>query len=169
MEKETEVNLSIQRTGKNYDKRFIKAIVSLVEEGAQRREVCKQYNLGATTLDDWMKVYGSREYQQTKRQSYSKLQKRTIVTAIEEGHMSLEEARVAYRIKSTKLIQGWLRQFKKEIPDLCEVNHADMAPEKANDTGEVQALKKALEEAQLKIKALNTMIDVAEEQLKIDI
>ena len=34
---------------------------------------------------------------------------------------------------------------------------------------ESQALQKALEEAQMKIKALNTLIDVAEEQLKIDI
>jgi len=34
---------------------------------------------------------------------------------------------------------------------------------------EAEALKKALEEAQMKIKALNTLIDVAEDQLKIDI
>jgi hypothetical protein len=34
---------------------------------------------------------------------------------------------------------------------------------------QTQALQKALEEAELKIKALNTLIDVAEEQLKIDI
>ena len=32
-----------------------------------------------------------------------------------------------------------------------------------------EALKKQLEEAQLKIAALNTLIDVAEEQLKINI
>jgi hypothetical protein len=32
-----------------------------------------------------------------------------------------------------------------------------------------EALLKALQEAELKIKALNTLIDVAEEQLKIDI
>ena len=31
------------------------------------------------------------------------------------------------------------------------------------------ALEKALQEAELKIKALNTLIDVAEDQLKIDI
>ena len=30
-------------------------------------------------------------------------------------------------------------------------------------------MKKALQEAELKIKALNTLIDVAEDQLKIDI
>ena len=36
-------------------------------------------------------------------------------------------------------------------------------------TTEVEALKKALDEANLKIKALDTMIDIAEQQLKIDI
>ena len=36
-------------------------------------------------------------------------------------------------------------------------------------TAQTEALQKALEEAELKIKALNTLIDVAEEQLKIDI
>jgi hypothetical protein len=34
---------------------------------------------------------------------------------------------------------------------------------------EKKALQKALEEAQLKIKALNTLIDVAEDQFKIPI
>ena len=34
---------------------------------------------------------------------------------------------------------------------------------------EAEALRKALEEAELRIKALNTLIDVAEEQLKVDI
>ena len=34
---------------------------------------------------------------------------------------------------------------------------------------ELQALKKALAEANLKIRALDTMIDIAEDQLKIDI
>lgn len=34
---------------------------------------------------------------------------------------------------------------------------------------EKQALQQALQEAELKIKALNTLIDVAEDQLRIDI
>jgi hypothetical protein len=34
---------------------------------------------------------------------------------------------------------------------------------------EKKALRKALEEAELKIKALNTLIDVAEDQLKVQI
>ena len=38
-----------------------------------------------------------------------------------------------------------------------------------NEDEEKKALKKVLEEAQLKIKALNTLIDVAEDQFKIPI
>ncbi len=38
-----------------------------------------------------------------------------------------------------------------------------------DEAAEKQALKKALEEAQLKIRALNTLIDVAEDQFKIAI
>lgn len=34
---------------------------------------------------------------------------------------------------------------------------------------EKEALHRALQEAELKIKALNTLIDVAEDQLKVDI
>ena len=37
------------------------------------------------------------------------------------------------------------------------------------ENDDVKALQKALEMANLKIKALDTMIDIAEEQLKIDI
>ncbi|MNF06951.1 hypothetical protein D3C87_1991320 [compost metagenome] len=46
-----------------------------------------------------------------------------------------------------------------------------MAQESKNqsENKELQALQKALMEANLKIKALDTMIDIAEEQLKIDI
>ena len=43
------------------------------------------------------------------------------------------------------------------------------AKEKAETTVKTAALQKALQEAELKIKALNTLIDVAEEQLKISI
>ena len=38
-----------------------------------------------------------------------------------------------------------------------------------HDSPEVRALKKALEEANLKVRALDTLIDIAEQQLKIDI
>lgn len=53
-----------------------------------------------------MRTYGSPEYQeQTKRKTYTNLQKRTIVTAIEQGRLTIRGAKIAYNIKSEKLIR----------------------------------------------------------------
>jgi len=159
----------VKRWGKQdrYDKRLIKKIVEEVEAGLPRKEAKRVYKLGKSSLDLWMNRYGSEHYhQELKRRSYTKLQKRTIVTAIEQGRMTIKEARAAYNIKTERTIRDWLLRFKEEKVDLCRETRPGMATKKASDK---QALEKALEEAELKIKALNTLIDVAEEQLKIDI
>ena len=52
--------------------------------------------------------------------------------------------------------------------DLKPIEVAKKVAEISEET-DLRALKKALEEANLKIKALDTMIDIAEEQLKINI
>ena|SRR6187402_302581 len=154
-----------------YDKRLILKIVSEVESGLPRKEANRIYNLGKSTLHVWMRDYGSPDYQQNiKRRDFSNLQKRTIVAAIEQGRMTIKEARTAYNIKTEKQIRNWLTQYKEEKVELCIVTEPEMAKKsKPISTAEAEALKKALEEAQMKIKALNTLIDVAEDQLKIDI
>lgn len=150
-----------------FDKRLILKIVKEVEEGLPRKDAKRIYGLGRSSLDVWMNRYGSEHYHQNlKRRSYTKLQKRTIVTAIEQGRMTVREARTAYDIKTEKTIRAWILTFKNEKVDLCE----ETQPQMANKVPpERQALEKALKEAELKIKALNTLIDVAEEHLKIDI
>lgn len=154
-----------------YDKRLIMKIVNEVENGLPRKEANRIYELGKTTLDSWMKDYGSSEYhEEIKRKYYSKLQKRTIVTAIEQGRISIREAKIAYKIRSEKIIRGWLSEYKSEKVEICIENTSPMAKEDKDSTqSQNEALQKALQEAELKIKALNTLIDVAEEQLKIDI
>jgi predicted nucleic acid-binding Zn-ribbon protein len=68
-----------------------------------------------------------------------------------------------------------MRQFQQENAELAVVNDSEMKkkkPTKGNSTDnnqDIKALQKALEDAQLKVAALNTLIDVAEEQLKINI
>lgn len=154
-----------------YDKRFILKIVQEVENGLPRKEANRIYGLGKTTLDGWMRDYGSPKYQETiKRRSYTKLQKRTIVSAIEQGRLTIKEAKTAYNIKTEKLIRNWIIQYKSEKVEICIENTSPMAKEKSSSKDlEKEALQKALQEAELKIKALNTLIDVAEDQLKIDI
>ena len=154
-----------------YDKRLILKVVREVEAGLPRKEANRIYGLGKSTLHGWMQDYGSPNYQQNiKRQRYSNLQKRTIVTAIEQGRMTIKEAQSAYKVKTEKLIRNWLTQYKAEKVELCIVTEPAMAKKSQPiSAAQAEALQKALEEAEMKIKALNTLIDVAEEQLKIDI
>lgn len=154
-----------------YDKRLILKIVKEVEAGLPRKEANRIYGLGKASLDGWMRDFGSPEYKENmKRKNYSNLQKRTIVTAIEQGRMSIKEAQTAYGVKTEKIIRNWLTQYKTEKVELCIITEPVMAKKtKPVSAAQTEALQKALEEAKLKIKALNTLIDVAEEQLKIDI
>lgn len=169
--KEQEVYAVREHKQSRYDKRLILKVVREIEAGLPRKEANRIYGLGKSTLHGWMQDYGSANYQQNiKRQRYSNLQKRTIVTAIEQGRMSIKEAQTAYNIKTEKLIRNWLTQFKAEKVELCLVKELAMAKKpRPISTSQAEALQKALEEAEMKIKALNTLIDVAEEQLKIDI
>jgi transposase-like protein len=157
--------------GRRYDKRLILKIVKEVEQGLPRKEATRIYGLGQSSLDDWMRVYGSSMYhEKIKRKTYSNLQKRTIVTAIEQGRLTIKEAKIAYNIKTEKSIRDWLLQYKSEKVEICIENSAPMSKEKPSVKDlEKEALQKALQQAELKIKALNTLIDVAEEQLKMNI
>ena len=171
IKEENDPILSMKRTGRNYDKRFIRKIVSLVESGYARRSINVTYGVSLKTLEAWMLQYGSDSYREQKRSIFSKLQKRTIVTAITQGRMSFEEAKVAYNVKSVLLIKEWVRKFREEENvDICQMKPVAMTKSSnPADADAVAALQEALKEAEMKIKALNTMIDIAEERLKIDI
>lgn len=155
----------------HYDKRLIEKVVQEVENGLPRKEAVRIYGLGKNSLCSWMRQYGSEHYRQNlKRKSYTNLQKRTIVTAIEQGRMTVGEAQAAYAIRDRKTIRAWILRHKKEKVELYIENSPSMAREKASpEDPEKAALQNALKQAELKIKALNTLIDVAEDQLKIDI
>ena len=58
---------------------------------------------------------------------------------------------------------------KAELQRLATLMDKNEVRSEAISSEDVKALKKALEEAELKIKALNTLIDVAEDQFKIPI
>jgi transposase len=155
----------------HFSKQLIKEIVKSVERGASRRELIKRYGMAKSTLADWVREYGSPAYHASQK-PLSAADRRSLVRAIEEGGMTLKEAKLAYGLKSTKVVQRYLRQADKEkaelrrISLLMEKNEARSEPLSSEDA---EALKKALQEAELKIKALNTLIDVAEDQFKISI
>lgn len=159
---------ALKTKGGHFDKLAIQKIVEAIEGGMRRSEVCLVYGVSRSTVSDWMREYGSACYKVSKKGHLNNAQKRSMIRAIREGRMTLQEARLAYHMKSYKAIITLLRQEKEnsELGDLMDTK-ADNVPQEEDE--EKKALRKALEEAELKIKALNTLIDVAEDQLKVTI
>ena len=91
---------------------------------------------------------------------------------VEQGDLTPHAARKAYGLSGNTL-NKWLKSSVKENVELAVYDPFEMKdkPEGQSDLPdpEKEALKKALEDAQLKISALNTLIDVAEDQFKIKI
>jgi hypothetical protein len=141
-------------------------IVSEVEKGLDRKSACFKYGMAYSTLCEWMMTYGSEIYHSGKRVLYSTIQKRSIVRAIHEGKMTKQEACIAYKL-NRKLLNSWIAKFGKEFSDLSMYNQDNMVEMKITTSD--KGIDKALFEARLKIKALETMIDIAEEQFKISI
>lgn len=168
---EQEVYAVREQNQSRYDKRLILKIVSEVEAGLPRKEANRTYGMGQSTLDSWMRDFGSVNYQQNiRRKNFTSLQKRTIAAAVEQGRMTIQEAQASYKVKNQGTIRTWVSQYKKEKVELCIITGPSMAKKpKPVSAAQTEALQKALEEAQMKINALNTLIDVAEELLKIDI
>ena len=142
----------------------------------QLGHITREQGIAKSVLAVWMRDYGSSSYHSSKQGHISQQEKRSIVRAIQEGRMTIYEARVAYRVNSTVTITKWIKEAKRENAELVACNTALMANKKqdhqAADPDPQKALAEALkklEEAELKVKALNTLIDVAEEQFKIAI
>lgn len=92
-------------------------------------------------------------------------QKAAIVNEYLFGHLSLRELAAKHGI-GHKLIHVWVMKNQGRKPTKKKAEEVDDDTPLPTDINELQ---KALRQANLKNKLLNTMIDIAEEQLKIDI
>jgi transposase len=162
--------LNLKETkGTIYDKRLIKKIVKEIEEDMPRSEAMATYGMSPKTLSKWLQTYASPAYlSKNNRRVLKDSEKRTVVRTVESG-MSLKEAEIAFGIP-TSSIKYWIAKFAKN-DDLagCKPVFMPKRPTDALTSDEVRALQKALAEEKLKVAGLNTLIDIAEEHLKIDI
>lgn len=96
--------------------------------------------------------------------------RRWLVREINEGIMTRREATNLFKIKNGRtVLSAWVKRYT----DPYELPLVDMTPEekaaKQADAKRIRDLEKKLEQSTMHIKALNTLIDVAEEQLNIHI
>ena len=171
LEKESEIKVKEPIKRVHLSKQTIVEIVRSVERGAKRREVTSRYGVSRSTVSGWMREYGSPSYLARIR-PLSVTDRRSLVRSVEEGRMTLLEAKTAYNLISTDVVRRYLREAEREKAELHRIAtlmDKNEVRSEAISSEDVKALKKALEEAELKIKALNTLIDVAEDQFKIPI
>jgi transposase len=149
-----------------FDKRLIIQIVQEVEAGLPRKKACLKYGMSYTTIGEWMKTYCSESYKVNLRSVVSAQQRRKAVRLVQEEKITKQQASELCKV-SKKTITTWLRLAKREEADLVRSNHNDMPIDPAISS-QID-FPGQLNEARLKIKALETMIDIAEDQFKISI
>lgn len=97
--------------------------------------------------------------------------KQNVVNEVVGGLVSKAEARRRYGIKGKSAILNWMRKF--DVSNLREMNPKRKAENVTKSTIDLEAenrrLKQELELEKLRSKALNVMIDLAEEKFKIPI
>ena len=162
----TSIKSSRQGCRTNFEKAVILDIVRKRETGASSQMLCREYGMVKNTLRIWMNRYGSSNYKSEMRVSHTPQQIRPIVRAILEGRLSYQDAAIKSKV-SLACVKNWVRNFQQEDADLPVLKQDDM-PAPAHSPAD-SVLLQELEAARLKIKALETMIEVAEEQFKIPI
>ncbi|WP_298737681.1 hypothetical protein [uncultured Chitinophaga sp.] len=160
---------SLKASKPRIGKAGIRAAVSSVEGGSSRRMVCEQYGVTIGTLAEWMRLYGSADYHAHKRRTFTHQQKRNIVRAITEHRLDIKEAAIANKTL-VDTIRKWIRTINRENTELAVLNRSVMDEQPpATPEQDLKTLQQQLQEAQLKIAALETMIEIAEKQFKIEI
>lgn len=136
-------------------------IVAQVEAGLPRPDACLKYGMANVTLNQWLDRYASAGFK--RRAKVSDQKKREVVRAINEGKMTVKEAQVSLNLADASTVRNWIKQSKKENRELANSNSSSMQCLTANN----DPVAEELSNARLKIAALETMIDIAEQQFKI--
>ena len=156
-----------------YDLRFIKKLVSELEQGTPLHVMRTLYKVDKGSLMNWVARYGSGLYVARKKQLTPVADKIAVAQAIAAGKLTFREAAVANSV-DVVTIRSWHKEYAGENNELSFYNPPALSKKQTkkqpiSDSEQLIQLQKQLADAQLKITALNTLIDVAEQQLKINI
>ncbi len=101
---------------------------------------------------------------------YSTSFKLHVISEIESGKLSIGSAKKKYDIRGAETIQTWLSKFGKNhlLPKVVRVERPDEIDRIKKLEQEKQQLESALATAHVRIVALESLVDVAEEHYDAD-
>lgn len=102
---------------------------------------------------------------------YSNAFKLMVVEGIESGKLTVEEAKKIYDISGGETVQKWIKKFGKLhlLNKVVRVEMRDEASRIKQLEKQKRDLESALAQAQLKIISYESLIEIAEEKLGIDL
>lgn len=143
-----------------------KALVAQVEAGALQNVVAKAHNIAVSSLAQWIKQYASASFLANMRKRHDRSLIATTIRAIREGRLTIKEAAIQNDVHMVT-VRSWIKKAKQKDADLFPALCEPAVPIDPSDTE--SQLRQELEAARLKIRALETMIEVAENELQIPI
>lgn len=156
-----------KKFGRLYKESYKREVVKQVEQEGSISLVCHRLGLGRHTVSVWLKKYGLSVYQGSKRTKRSKAERDRIAREIVSGKLSIPEVQLKYNIECRDTVTLMVRQYKRDQYSL--ISHS---AESATGERTMEAIKPATEAlalAELKVRALETMLDLASKEFKVDI
>lgn len=143
-------------------------IVKELEKGdLSVQEAMKKYEINqSNTIHAWLKKYSETYRTQYMRVNYTEAERRGVVRKVESGILSIEVAANNYRVKQDT-IKDWIKLYSCETINPEAMTRKKIQTQPVN--GETEVLQEQIAMLKLKVEGLETMIDIAEKELKIDI
>ena len=158
--------------GRRWSIRDKREALEAIDSGAfTHREVMEMYGIGSNgTLANWRRQL-SRPVQHRRR--FTETEKRRIAYEVGSGLLSVEEAMEQNGVLYPGTIPKWIARYGHD-PELAVMakrpkNEPEKGKQYPSAEEELEALRKELEHEKLKNLALETLIEVAEEELDIEI
>jgi transposase-like protein len=144
-----------------------KSIVEKLERGELTMgEACEQYGISKRiTILRWLKRYSLMDSTAYTKPRVERFTRREVVRQIEAGALSVEEAMKRHGIMSKITIKQWMREYSCTM----ETEQATLRATHSSKEESSQSSSQAMEGLKLRIAGLETLIDLAEKELGIDI
>lgn len=157
-----------KKFGRLYLESFKQEVVAEAEREGNLTLVCARHGISYHAMQDWLQEYGSDSYHQNKRKRRSLSEREGIAREIVSGHISIEEAMLKYNAMDRDTVTMWIRDYKRRQQELVDLLPATIR------SAETESLPcdvptADLKLAELKIRALEMMLDIASKEFGVDI